>query len=159
MYILYSCNSFSFFLEGPIKKNVNLDEIGLRQYTGPKVKRYITVESRVKSFNRWPERVVQKPEEMAEAGFFYCGKFIINYLCILQFLCPLILYCIFINFFYTFLGLSDHVRCFHCGNGLRNWENDDNPWIEHIRWYPDCNFVLLSKGQEYINNVRISLTI
>lgn len=110
--------------KGPAKKsNINYDDIGLRQYSGPKRKDYVTKESREKSFSRWPERVVQKPSEMAEAGFFYCG-------------------------------LSDHVRCFHCGSGLRNWEIDDKPWEQHARWYPDCNFVLLSKGQEFIDKVR-----
>lgn len=111
--------------KGPAKKNdnINYDEIGLRQYTGPKRKDYVTVESRLKSYNKWPERVEQKPKEMADAGFFYCG-------------------------------LSDHVRCFHCGNGLRNWEKEDKPWEEHARWYPNCNFVLLSKGQEFIDKVR-----
>ena len=53
-------------------------------------------------------------------------------------------------------GLSDHVRCFHCNNGLRNWEAEDDPWVEHARWYPRCNFVLLSKGPEYIYQVRLS---
>ena len=105
------------------KNNVNFDAIGLPRYSGPKRKDYITRESRVKSFTKWPERVIQKPEEMANAGFFYCG-------------------------------LSDHVRCFHCGSGLRNWEFEDNPWDEHARWYPDCNYVVLSKGQEFIDKVR-----
>nr|AHC55308.1 inhibitor of apoptosis protein [Palaemon carinicauda] len=110
--------------KGPVRNNnINYDEIGLRQYSGPKRKDYVTFESRLKSYSKWPERVEQKPKEMAEAGFFYCG-------------------------------LSDHVRCFHCGNGLRNWENDDKPWDEHARWYPNCNFVLLSKGQEFIDKVR-----
>ncbi|KAK7070951.1 hypothetical protein SK128_024227 [Halocaridina rubra] len=110
--------------KGPQKKNnVNYDSIGLPKYSGPKRKDYVTKESRLKSFTKWPERVVQKPEEMAEAGFFYCG-------------------------------LSDHVRCFHCGSGLRNWEINDKPWEEHARWYPDCSFVLLSKGQEFIDKVR-----
>lgn len=56
------------------------------------------------------------------------------------------------GFFYC--GLSDHVRCFHCGNGLRNWEKDDDPWQEHARWYPECNYVMLKKGQEFIDKVR-----
>lgn len=47
-------------------------------------------------------------------------------------------------------GLSDHVRCFHCGNGLHNWETSDIPWIEHARWYPDCYYVKITKGQEFI---------
>ena len=53
--------------------DVNFSEMGLRQYTGPKRKDYVTKESREKSFHRWPERVLQKPSEMADAGFFYCG--------------------------------------------------------------------------------------
>ena len=109
--------------KGHEKKNMNLIDVGLRQYTGPKRKDYITKESRRKSFKRWPERVVQKPEDMADAGFFYCG-------------------------------LSDHVRCFHCGNGLHNWECEDDPWYEHARWYPECNFVLFSKRQQFIDEVR-----
>lgn len=52
-------------------------------------------------------------------------------------------------------GLSDHVRCFHCGNGLRNWEKDDIPWNEHARWYPECSYVLLKKGQDFIDKVRM----
>ncbi|RXG68825.1 Baculoviral IAP repeat-containing protein 2 [Armadillidium vulgare] len=52
------------------------------------------------------------------------------------------------------VGLSDHVRCFHCGKGLRNWEPDDDPWVEHARWFPDCHFVLLKKGVEYVDKVR-----
>ena len=109
---------------------VNLDEIiigggggSLRRYSGPKRRDYVTRESRIWSFNRWPDRMVQMPEDMANAGFFSCG-------------------------------LSDHVSCFHCGNGLRNWEIEDKPWEEHARWYPDCNFVVLFKGQEFIDKIR-----
>jgi len=58
-----------------------------------------------------------------------------------------------------FIGLSDHVRCFHCGKGLRNWISSDIPWKEHARWYPKCRFVLLTKGQDYINEVCIHLLI
>uniref|UniRef100_A0A2P2HXT5 E3 ubiquitin-protein ligase XIAP-like n=1 Tax=Hirondellea gigas TaxID=1518452 RepID=A0A2P2HXT5_9CRUS len=92
-------------------------------YSGPKRLEYLTKESRVKSYKNWPRKVKQTPDELAEAGFFYCG-------------------------------LSDHVRCFHCGNGLRNWEADDEPWVEHARWYPQCNFVLLNKGVDYIDTIR-----
>ncbi|KAA0184250.1 hypothetical protein HAZT_HAZT011953 [Hyalella azteca] len=50
--------------------------------------------------------------------------------------------------------MSDHVRCYHCGQGLRNWEENDEPWVEHARWYPNCHYVLLSKGIEFIDQVR-----
>jgi len=56
------------------------------------------------------------------------------------------------GFFY--LSLSDHVRCFHCGQGLRNWLPGDDPWVEHARWYPDCHYVHLSKGKDFIDLVH-----
>ena len=65
----------------------------------------------------------------------------------------------FLYFYFNFQGISDHVRCFHCGNGLRNWEKGDDPWSEHARWYPDCHFVLLKKGQDFIDEVRFELVI
>lgn len=105
------------------KPEISLEEIGLPQYSGPKRKDFLTVESRLGSYSVWPDRVSQKPNDLADAGFFYCG-------------------------------LSDHVRCFHCGNGLRNWEKDDVPWNEHARWYPECSYVLLKKGQDFIDKVR-----
>jgi len=56
------------------------------------------------------------------------------------------------GFFY--LTLSDHVRCFHCGQGLRNWLPGDDPWVEHARWYPDCHHVHISKGKDFIALVQ-----
>ncbi|XP_063614003.1 baculoviral IAP repeat-containing protein 2-like [Penaeus indicus] len=38
--------------------------------------------------------------------------------------------------------------------GSRNWISSDIPWKEHARWYPKCRFVLLKKGQDYINEVQ-----
>ena len=52
------------------------------------------------------------------------------------------------GFFY--LGASDHVKCFHCDGGLRNWEPQDDPWLEHARWFPQCRFVGLMKGEQFI---------
>ncbi|CAL4254816.1 unnamed protein product, partial [Meganyctiphanes norvegica] len=45
------------------------------------------------------------------------------------------------GFFYK--NLSDHVMCFHCGGGLRNWRDAADPWTEHAKHYPQCNFVIL----------------
>jgi hypothetical protein len=46
------------------------------------------------------------------------------------------------------IGISDHVKCFYCDGGLRNWESSDDPWAEHSRWFPQCPFVLLNKGRD-----------
>jgi len=43
------------------------------------------------------------------------------------------------GFFYA--GLSDHVRCFYCGGGIRNWDPEDDPLTVHHMYYPHCAFV------------------
>ncbi|XP_037079051.1 baculoviral IAP repeat-containing protein 7-A-like, partial [Pollicipes pollicipes] len=50
-------------------------------------------------------------------------------------------------------GVSDHVKCFHCDGGLRNWVPGDNPWTEHARWFSRCGFVRLVKGDDFIQDV------
>lgn len=56
------------------------------------------------------------------------------------------------GFFYT--GYSDRVRCFHCGGGLWNWQDDDDPWVEHARWFPNCAYVMLVKGEAFIEEAK-----
>ncbi|GAB6032528.1 Baculoviral IAP repeat containing [Chamberlinius hualienensis] len=57
------------------------------------------------------------------------------------------------GFFY--LGTTDSVKCFQCGGGLKNWEASDIPWEEHARWFPNCRYVILHKGSEYVNMTKI----
>ncbi|KAK3596602.1 hypothetical protein CHS0354_035879 [Potamilus streckersoni] len=78
---------------------------------------------RLASFARWPSDIRQRPEQVADAGFYYTG-------------------------------LQDVVRCFACDGGLKNWDPEDDPWIEHARWFPQCPFVLRVKGHEFIVLVR-----
>ncbi|CAN7945506.1 unnamed protein product, partial [Ixodes hexagonus] len=52
------------------------------------------------------------------------------------------------GFFY--IGILDYTKCFHCDGGLCNWERGDDPWEEHARWFPKCQFVLLSKGDAFV---------
>lgn len=56
------------------------------------------------------------------------------------------------GFFYT--GKQDHVRCFHCGIGLRNWEPEDDPMVEHARWSSRCGFVREKMGEGFISAVQ-----
>ncbi|XP_066156172.1 death-associated inhibitor of apoptosis 1-like [Euwallacea fornicatus] len=56
------------------------------------------------------------------------------------------------GFFYV--GVGDQTICFHCGGGLKDWEQDDNPWEEHALWFPKCSYLFLKKGQDYINTVK-----
>ncbi|KAM6454075.1 baculoviral IAP repeat-containing protein 7 [Liasis olivaceus] len=58
------------------------------------------------------------------------------------------------GFFYT--GQQDYVRCFYCDGALRNWEQGDDPWTEHARWFPRCAFLLQSRGRDFINHIQES---
>ncbi|KAJ8678632.1 hypothetical protein QAD02_014419 [Eretmocerus hayati] len=55
------------------------------------------------------------------------------------------------GFFYT--GTGDQTTCYHCGGGLKNWEPQDDPWMQHAKWFSGCLYVRLVKGQEFINSV------
>ncbi|XP_014228800.1 death-associated inhibitor of apoptosis 1-like isoform X1 [Trichogramma pretiosum] len=55
------------------------------------------------------------------------------------------------GFFYT--GTGDQTTCYHCGGGLKNWEPQDDPWVQHAKWFSTCFYVRLVKGQEFINSV------
>ncbi|XP_017670701.1 PREDICTED: baculoviral IAP repeat-containing protein 7 [Lepidothrix coronata] len=56
------------------------------------------------------------------------------------------------GFFYT--GRGDVVRCFYCDGGVRSWSFGDDPWREHAKWYPECEFLLHSKGREFVSSVQ-----
>ncbi|CAM9390214.1 unnamed protein product [Bubo scandiacus] len=56
--------------------------------------------------------------------------------------------------FYS-IGNGDHVVCFHCGGGLQEWKENENPWDQHAKWFPGCTFVKKEKGLEFINNVHL----
>ncbi|KAK3772578.1 hypothetical protein RRG08_017115 [Elysia crispata] len=54
---------------------------------------------------------------------------------------------------FFFSGYSDCVRCFFCGGGLRHWEPQDDVRVEHARWFPKCQFLQQTVGQDFINVV------
>ena len=56
------------------------------------------------------------------------------------------------------IGSGDIVFCFHCGQGLRDWDPSDDPWEEHAKWSPKCAFVTNVKGREYANVVKSNQT-
>ena len=103
------------------------DEInlyGVSRFSKPSRMEYISPESRLKTFKFWPEGLrSRQTPDDMTAAGFF--------------------YC----------GLSDHVRCFHCGNGLRNWEKEDKPWELHARYYPKCFFLYVNKGQKFIDSI------
>ncbi|NXD22174.1 BIR7B protein, partial [Spelaeornis formosus] len=56
------------------------------------------------------------------------------------------------GFFYT--GQGDAVMCFYCDGGVSSWSFGDDPWREHAKWYPECEFLLHSKGREFVSSVQ-----
>ncbi|XP_064478323.1 E3 ubiquitin-protein ligase XIAP-like isoform X1 [Ornithodoros turicata] len=55
------------------------------------------------------------------------------------------------GFFYT--GTDDLTTCFQCGNSVCSWDGDDDPLVEHARWFPECPYVELQLGDLAINDV------
>ncbi|KAH9488693.1 Baculoviral IAP repeat-containing protein 7 [Bulinus truncatus] len=49
---------------------------------------------------------------------------------------------------------GDCTRCFYCGGGLRNWEDDDDVWVEHARWFQRCAYVKQKMGQVFVSTVQ-----
>ncbi|XP_034480535.1 death-associated inhibitor of apoptosis 1 [Drosophila innubila] len=88
----------------------------------PEYPEYAIETARLRSFEDWPRNMKQKPQQLAEAGFFYTG-------------------------------VGDRVRCFSCGGGLKDWDDNDEPWEQHALWLSHCRFVKLIKGQLYIDQV------
>ncbi|NXR27806.1 BIR7B protein, partial [Cinclus mexicanus] len=60
------------------------------------------------------------------------------------------------GFFYT--GRGDVVRCFYCDGGVRSWSFGDDPWREHAKWYPECEFLLRSRGREFVSSVQATFS-
>ncbi|CAH0730639.1 unnamed protein product, partial [Brenthis ino] len=82
------------------------------QYLSAEYPFFSSKSRRLLSFEDWPLAMRQKPEDLAEAGFFYTGR-------------------------------GDRTKCFHCGGGLKDWEDDDDPWQQHVQWFSECAYVKL----------------
>ncbi|ESO97370.1 hypothetical protein LOTGIDRAFT_59566, partial [Lottia gigantea] len=54
---------------------------------------------------------------------------------------------------FHYLGYGDSVECFACGTVLKDWQTTDNPWYEHARLYPNCNYIKLCMGKEKVDAV------
>ncbi|TDG50392.1 hypothetical protein AWZ03_003297 [Drosophila navojoa] len=93
----------------------------------PEYPEYAIESARLRSFEDWPRNMKQKPQQLAEAGFFYTG-------------------------------VGDRVRCFSCGGGLKDWDDNDEPWEQHALWLGQCRFLKLIKGQLFIDSVMAAAT-
>jgi hypothetical protein len=55
---------------------------------------------------------------------------------------------------FCYTGQGDYVNCYHCGLIVHDWEATDDPWVEHAVWNPKCEYLILMKGQVFIDNVK-----
>ncbi|KAM4707159.1 baculoviral IAP repeat-containing protein 1 [Discoglossus pictus] len=51
---------------------------------------------------------------------------------------------------FYFTGRRDNVQCFSCAGCLGNWEESDDPWREHAKWFPECQFLASMKTPDEI---------
>jgi hypothetical protein len=58
------------------------------------------------------------------------------------------------GFFYT--GTKSIVTCFYCNGSLQNWGPNDNPTIEHARWFPHCAYAKQLCGDELYRKIQES---
>jgi hypothetical protein len=58
------------------------------------------------------------------------------------------------GFFYT--GTKTIVTCFYCNGSLQNWGPNDNPTIEHARWFPHCAYAKQLCGAELYRKIQES---
>ena len=56
------------------------------------------------------------------------------------------------GFFYS--GMKSIVTCFYCNGSLQNWSANDNPMIEHIRWYPHCAYARQLCGPDLCRKIQ-----
>ncbi|XP_066475667.1 baculoviral IAP repeat-containing protein 2 isoform X1 [Tiliqua scincoides] len=55
---------------------------------------------------------------------------------------------------FYYVGRNDDVKCFCCDGGLRCWESGDDPWVEHAKWFPRCEYLIHVKGQDFVHQVQ-----
>ncbi|MEE6472887.1 hypothetical protein FKM82_009766 [Ascaphus truei] len=55
---------------------------------------------------------------------------------------------------FYYVGRNDDVKCFCCDGGLRCWESGDDPWVEHAKWFPRCEYLLRIKGQDFVSHIQ-----
>jgi len=58
------------------------------------------------------------------------------------------------GFFFT--GTKTTVTCFYCNGSLQNWGPNDNPMIEHARWFPHCAYAKQLCGAELYRKIQES---
>ncbi|CAK8698369.1 unnamed protein product [Clavelina lepadiformis] len=54
---------------------------------------------------------------------------------------------------WCYTGDKDRVKCWYCSGILQQWRVNDDPWEEHAKWFPLCEYILQRKGGDYVFGV------
>ncbi|KAL6480372.1 hypothetical protein MHYP_G00114050 [Metynnis hypsauchen] len=81
----------------------------------PMVPHMKSEEARLRTFDNWPSWSPARPTDLVQAGLFYVPETDRE---------------------------TDRVQCFCCGGMLTGWEEGDDPWTEHAKYYRNCFFIL-----------------
>lgn len=58
---------------------------------------------------------------------------------------------------YFYMGSGDKTVCFYCGVGMKDWEETDDPWVEHAKWSPNCDYLVLKMSDEMKNGLSLKI--
>ena len=53
--------------------------------------------------------------------------------------------------------MNDEVKCFYCDGSVQCWAVQDDPWLEHMRWFPKCGFWKILKMERGLYPIETSL--
>jgi hypothetical protein len=53
-------------------------------------------------------------------------------------------------------GIANTVTCFYCNGSLHKWGANDNPMIEHARWFPHCTYAKHLCGNQLYEKIQMS---
>uniref|UniRef100_A0A8C4ST90 NACHT domain-containing protein n=1 Tax=Erpetoichthys calabaricus TaxID=27687 RepID=A0A8C4ST90_ERPCA len=144
-----------------------------------KVQVYSIEEKRVESYKDWPNYSKADLIRLARAGFYFTGKCLVIKAwlgwdpgwdgwmdgslpgwedVIMEGVkgdfplgpCLFHIDSVMLVFFSPPVGVRDTVQCHCCGGTLSHWEQEDDPWKEHAKWFPEphldflCNFHLFT---------------
>ncbi|CAF1423960.1 unnamed protein product [Rotaria sp. Silwood1] len=57
---------------------------------------------------------------------------------------------------FFFAGIDNSVTCFYCNGSLHKWGPNDNPMIEHARWFPHCTYAKHLCGNQLYQRIQTS---
>ena len=48
----------------------------------------------------------------------------------------------------------EYLTCFCCGGKLGNWTGEEDPFVEHAKYFPYCTHLLWTKGKQFVTSIN-----